>query len=160
MGLQKLLDERKISKYRLSQLSGVPKTTIIDICSGKSSLENCTAKTVYLVAVALDCTVESLLQLSSGSINESSDFDEKGLPKDKTYLERGLPKYLYNSIDAMQKSWAVLDKGERNNTYDLDYCELQSDINRAEVDEEISSEQAWYLREKYLRMSRRKDDFA
>lgn len=69
MGLQKLLDERNISKYRLSQLSGIPKTTILDICSGKSSLENCTAKTVYSIASALDCTVESLLIQSSSNIS-------------------------------------------------------------------------------------------
>ena len=68
MGLQKLLDERNISKYRLSQLSGVPKTTIHDICSGNTNLENCTAKTVYLIASALDCTVENLLIQSSASL--------------------------------------------------------------------------------------------
>lgn len=61
MSLQKILDSRGISMYRLAQLSGVPKTTIIDICSGKSSIENCTAKTVYRIAQALDCSVESLL---------------------------------------------------------------------------------------------------
>lgn len=153
MGLQNLLNARDISKYRLSQMSGVPKTTIMDICSGKSALENCTAKTVYLIAKALNCTVESLLQLSTS--NElSSDFNAQGLPQDKSYLECGLPQYLYDSIAAMKKSWEVLDRGERNNTYDLDFCELQADINRAEVDEIISSEQAWFLREKYLRINK------
>ena len=155
MSLQSILDARNISMYRLSKISGVPKTTIVDICSGKSSIENCTAKTVHLIAIALGCTIETLLQLSG---KESSAFDEKGRPKDQTYLERGLPEYLYDSIDAMKKSWAILDKGERNNTYDLDYCELQSDINRAEVDEEITPEQAWHLREKYLRINRDKDE--
>lgn len=67
MSLQTLLDSRGISMYRLSKLSGVSKTVIIDICSGKSSIENCTARTVYQIALALDCTVESLLlQTSSG----------------------------------------------------------------------------------------------
>lgn len=61
MKLQKLLDARNISKYRLSQMSGVPKTTINDICSGKSSIENCNVKTVYLIAVALGCSMEELL---------------------------------------------------------------------------------------------------
>ena len=154
MALQNLLDARDISKYRLSQMSGVPKTTIMDICSGKSSIENCNAKTVYLIAKALNCTVESLLQISAPDEEQTSGFDAQGFPQDRSYLERGLPQYLYDSIAAMQKSWEVLDRGERNNTYDLDYCELQADINRAEVDEIISSEQAWYLREKYLRISR------
>ena len=38
--------------------------------------------------------------------------------------------------------------------WDCDYCNLQSDINSAEVNQIISPEQAWYLREKYLRMER------
>lgn len=45
-------------------MSGVPKTPIMDICAGKSSLENCSAKTVYRIGVALDLTVEALLTLS------------------------------------------------------------------------------------------------
>ena len=61
MSLQALLDSRGISKYRLSKMSGVSKTVIIDICSGRSSLENCTAKTVYRIAVSLGCSVEFLL---------------------------------------------------------------------------------------------------
>ena len=36
--------------------------------------------------------------------------------------------------------------------WDCDYCNLQADINNAEVNQVISSEQAWYLRERYLRM--------
>ena len=65
MSLQALLDARGISKYRLSKISGVSKTVIMDICSGKSALENCTAKTVYQIAIALDCTVEGLLKQTS-----------------------------------------------------------------------------------------------
>lgn len=65
MGLQELLESRRITVYRLSQISGVPKTTLNDICSGKSSIENCTARTVYRIATALDCTVESLMLLNN-----------------------------------------------------------------------------------------------
>lgn len=36
MDLQTLLNERNLSKYQLSKLSGVPKTTIMDICAGRS----------------------------------------------------------------------------------------------------------------------------
>lgn len=75
MALQTLLNERRISMYRLSKMSGVPKTTIIDICSGRSSLENCSAKTVYRIAVALDSSVEALI---SQSLVEMSR-DEKQL---------------------------------------------------------------------------------
>ncbi|MCU6732320.1 Predicted transcriptional regulator [uncultured Clostridium sp.] len=63
MDLQTLLDSRKITKYHLSKISGVPKTTVMDICSGKSSLHKCSAKTVQQLARALDCTMEDIMEL-------------------------------------------------------------------------------------------------
>lgn len=61
MDLQERLKEQNISMYKLAQITGIPKTTISDVCSGRSSLENCSAKTVYRIAKALDCSMESLL---------------------------------------------------------------------------------------------------
>ena len=75
-----------------------------------------------------------------------------GLPEDKTYLEYGLPEYLQISLDNMKKTWKILDSGIRTNTWDLYWCELNADINSAEVDELITHEQADYLRRVYLRM--------
>ena len=75
-----------------------------------------------------------------------------GLPEDKTYLEYGLPEYLQISLDNMKKTWKILDSGTRTNTWDLYWCELNADINSAEVDELITHEQADYLRKVYLRM--------
>lgn len=77
-----------------------------------------------------------------------------GKPIDKSYLEKGLPPYLYDSIKAMQECWDRMDNGIYDIQWDCDWCDLNSDINVAEVEQEISSEQAWYLREKYLRMER------
>lgn len=34
MNLQTYLNLKNITKYHLSKISGVPKTTVIDICSG------------------------------------------------------------------------------------------------------------------------------
>lgn len=71
MSLQALLDARGISMYRLSKMSGVSKTVIIDLCSGKSSIENCTVKTVYAIAMALSCSIEDLLsQISADFVLE------------------------------------------------------------------------------------------
>lgn len=77
-----------------------------------------------------------------------------GLPKDTSYLECGLPPFLQESLQAMKEAWRKLDSGEEYLRWDCDYCSLQSDINSAEVNQIISTEQAWYLREKYLRMER------
>ena len=85
----------------------------------------------------------------------SSCYDSNtGLPKDKSYLECGLPPFLIESIQAMVTAWEKLDSGERYMRWDCDYCNLQSDINSAEVNGGISAEQAWYLREKYLGLER------
>ena len=147
MTLQAMLDNRNMTKYKLSQISGVPKTTVIDICSGKSSIEKCSAKTVLQLARALGCSMESLL--------ESEEYDaETGLPTDKAYLECGLPDFLRDSIEQMQASWDRMARGEKDLRWDCYFCELQSDINNCEVNGVISEEQAWYLREKYLGIER------
>ncbi len=150
MYLQTMLDQKNITKYHLSKISGVPKTTVIDICSGKSSLDRCSAKTVYLIAQALGCTMEELMLLDT-----PTDFNTKtGLPVDKSYLECGLPAYLQESINKMKEAWQLIDSGAEYLRWDCDYCELQSDINTAEMGGIINSDQAWYLRETYLRMER------
>lgn len=85
----------------------------------------------------------------------NTSYDENtGLPIDKSYLECDLPEYLQASIKNMVASWEILDSGKRDLHWDLNWCELNADINCAEVEQEISSEQAWHLREKYLRMER------
>lgn len=55
----------------------------------------------------------------------------------------GLPKWLEESIDNYLKN-------KETTLWDCYYCELQSDINVAEVEGMITSEVAWALREKYL----------
>lgn len=154
MDLPTLIEQKNITKYRLSKISGVPKTTIIDICSGKSSIQNCAARTVEKLAVALDCTMEELMELNDTVKNEEQYDKVTGLPLDKGYLECGLPEYLQKSLENMKKSWSIKDSGKTDIHWDLCWCELNADINSAEVDNLISAEQAWYLREKYLRMQR------
>lgn len=134
MSLQTLLADRNMTMYGLSKISGIPKTTVIDICTGKSSIENCNAKTVMLLSKALDCTMEEIMQAADSN----------------NHFEAELPSYLQASIKKMKDAQKKADSGEEYLRYDCDYCELQSDINVAEVEGEISSEQAWYLREKYL----------
>lgn len=151
MTLQEYLNQRGITKYHLSKISGVPKTTIIDICSGKSSLERCSAKTILQLSKALNCSMEDIMLLT-----DNTKDDEK--PENNSYLECGLPDFLLKSIETMKKTWRKIDSGEEYLLWDCDYCNLQADISTAEVEQMISEEQAWYLREKYLRMERRSFD--
>ena len=149
MDLQTILNEKGMTMYHLSKASGVPKTTVIDICSGKSDIGACNAKTVLLLSRALGCTMEDLMRIDTADYQR-----ETGLPISEARFEKGLPAYLRKSIDAMNATWALLDASKDDLHRDLNWCDLNADINSAETEQEISSEQAWYLREKYLRMER------
>lgn len=149
MNLQTMLSEKGLTMYKLSKASGVPKTTVIDICSGKSEIGACNARTVQRLAIALGCTMEELMQLDRSVLSE-----EIAAPKSSRRFEKGLPQYLRKSIDAMIASWSRKDSGEVDLHWDLDWCDLNADINYAETEQEISPEQAWYLRNKYLRLER------
>ena len=56
------LEKQNMTKYKLSKESGIPQTTITDICSGKAELEKCSAGTLYKVAKVLGITVEDILE--------------------------------------------------------------------------------------------------
>ena len=87
--------------------------------------------------------------------SRKSDYDSKtGMPTDETHFECGLPKNLAESLERMKKSWKIVDSGEKDYHWDICWCELNADINSAEVENLISSEQAWYLRRKYLRIEK------
>lgn len=60
--LNDLIQEKSLTKYRLSKLSNVPYTTINDICSEKADIRKCTVDTVYKIAEALGITIEELLE--------------------------------------------------------------------------------------------------
>lgn len=197
MTLQTYLESKNITKYHLSKISGVPKTTILDICAGRSSLERCSARTVRQLAKALGCSMEEIMAMAEEQSEteelkteepetkeleteeleteepeteepETEELETEELeteepeteelqteePEDDSYLECGLPPFLQESVEAMAAAWQKLDAGEEYLRWDCDYCSLQSDINNAEVNQLISSEQAWYLREKYLGMER------
>ncbi len=79
MDFQMFLDQKKMSKYHLSKISGVPKTTIMDICAGRSDIDRCSAKTVQQLARALDCTMEDIMALAPA-------YDSRtGLPKQQAW---------------------------------------------------------------------------
>ena len=61
MTIVSLMEQKKMTKYRLAKLSDVPYTTLSDICSGKTGLKKCSAETVYRLAKALGVTMEELL---------------------------------------------------------------------------------------------------
>ena len=134
MTLQTLLNSENITKYQLSKISGVPKTTVIDICSGKSSIEKCSAKTVYQIAKALNMSMEDIMELDDNEYNP-----ETGMPNDESHFECGLPVYVQESLERMKNSWNIIDSGKKDLHWDICWCELNADLNSAEVENLISS---------------------
>lgn len=61
MSINELLVQKNITKYRLWKESGVPQATISDICTGKTSIEKCSAETIYRIAKVLNVSMESLI---------------------------------------------------------------------------------------------------
>lgn len=85
-------------------------------------------------------------------INMSSEYDKNtGLPNSCEYLEQSLPEFLAISIKQMTDSWNKIDAGIFDINADMNWDELYSSINMAEVEQLITTDQAMYLRRKYLR---------
>jgi len=70
--INELMNDRKITKYRLSKDSGIAYTTINDICSGKAQLEKCSAETIYRISKTLGVSMESILE---PCLDKRSDFE-------------------------------------------------------------------------------------
>ena len=134
MIIDDLLAKRRMSKYRLAVLAGIPHATLSDICSGKTRIEKCSAETVYKLAQALDVTMELLTE---GGLLQTE--------REQAY-EYGLPEYLQHDLDAYKEGLK-----SHSNLLDCLWGELYGSINMAEIsDRAITPEHATYLRKKYL----------
>lgn len=65
-------------------------------------------------------------------------------------MDKSLPEDLKQSIFEMEKEWEKKDRGEEDYRFEGAWYNLANDLNVAELSKQISSEEAWYLREKYL----------
>ena len=64
MSINDYLEEKNMTKYQLSKSSGVPFTTISEITTGKTKIQNCTGATLYKLSKAMDVAIEDLLASS------------------------------------------------------------------------------------------------
>lgn len=137
--LQEAMSERNISRYRLSKVSGIPWATLSDICSGKTELERCSAGTVLKLSKALGMTMEETLDLETGLVSETHD-----VPEDLSYLEIDLPDGLRAAIEEVRRGFEREDPN-----IDLLLDTLYGEINANLWSDEITKNQADYLRSKY-----------
>lgn len=149
MTFQEFLKTKGITMYSLAKKSGVAKSTIQDIGSGKSSLLGCRCDTVYKLSKAIGCSMEELIQ--NGQMMNGVGTVQSA----PSYLEKNLPEHLQKTIAAMEESWKRIDAGIEDVDWDIAWCALRSDINCYEAEKKITSEVAWFLRSKYLRLERK-----
>lgn len=140
MEINKLLQEKGLTKYRLSVLSGVPHATLSELCNGKTNIVRCSVETVYKLAKALGVSMETLVE----DAFKPSKVSREEI-REKSY-EYGLPEYLQRDLDAFKE-------GLKNGSSLIDclWGELYGSINMAEIsDGAITPEHADYLRQKFL----------
>ena len=61
MTISEIIENKDLSKYRVAKNSGIPYMTLNDICNEKTSLEKCSAETVYKLSKELKVSMEELL---------------------------------------------------------------------------------------------------
>lgn len=122
-----LLAEQKTTVYSLSIDSGVPKTTLTDIASGKADILECSGKTLLAISKSLHISIEELLSL------------------EREEAKTLLPGFLLDSISEYRKAIR-----KDSTLIDCYSDQLNSSINVAEVEHLISKEQANRLRARYF----------
>ena len=122
-----LLAEQKTTVYSLSIDSGVPKTTLTDIASGKADILECSGKTLLAISKSLRVSIEELLKL------------------EREEAKTLLPGFLMDSISEYRKAIH-----KESTLVDCYSDQLNSSINVAEVEHLISKEQADRLRARYF----------
>lgn len=126
MNIKEFIISKGFTSYSLAKATGLPQSTIGDIYSGKADLFLVDSRTLFVIAKTLKTDIETLLKLQD-------------------VYSSLLPNYLIESIDNYRRELL------KNSSYAIDYySEVMSTINVAEVNKDIDSGTANYLRKKYL----------
>ena len=142
MTLDSLLAQCNLSKYQLAKHTRIAYSTILDLFSGKTKIENCRFTTAYKIAKTLNITMEQLYLCAEDPIQI---FDQY-----KTPSEDELPLFLQIAIGNWYKSKAVSASGLDDHEWDAVLDELRSSINIVENCGNVDSKFAWWLRDRYL----------
>jgi transcriptional regulator with XRE-family HTH domain len=146
MDLNDLLEQKNMTKYKLSKVSGVPFTTISEITTGKSKIMNCTGETLYKLAKALDVTIDDLL---ADSMEYRQSFEAYKSNVCHRVKDMGDIDFIIDTLESdqirklYQKKWypeslyllAMVDYLSREN--DLPVCAEYGDIRRAKLQQPI-----------------------
>ncbi len=146
MNINDLLEQKRLTKYKLSKISGIPFTTVSEITTGKTKIKNCTGETLYKLAKALDVTIEDLL---ADSMEHRQSFDV--YKSNVCHLVKGMGdlEFIIETLETdkirrlYQRGWyreslyllAMVDYLSREN--DLPICNDYGDIRSVRLREPI-----------------------
>lgn len=77
-----LLNEKNMSVYQCSKISGIPYTTLLEVVNGKTDINKCSAETVYRLANVFNVSMEQLLEKDNIDKFEAFKSSIKHLIKD------------------------------------------------------------------------------
>lgn len=141
MNFNDLLLEKHITQKKLSVNSGVPRTTIVDLCTNKTYIKKCSSETLFKLSKSLGVSMEYLYQIDNGY-----DIDPKTFkPKDCSYLEKGLPKDIVSLLRKIKLSLIRKDYLK----YDYLYLSLEQELYELQRNEIVTYNQVDYLLNKY-----------
>jgi transcriptional regulator with XRE-family HTH domain len=145
MKLIDLLRNKQLSVYQCAKESQIPYTTLSDLVKGKTSLENCTAATLYKLSKTLHVAMEELLEECFREQNfEIYKSNVCHLVKDKGDLDFIIDTLQENRIRIYwERKWypecfyllAMLDYLSREN--DLPLCKDYEDIRSCTLPEPL-----------------------
>ena len=153
MIIDDILKDAKMSRYKLSKVTGVPQTTISDICSGRTKMEKCSAGTLYKLAKALNVSVDALLEADEQNSTLKVDYrvsfetfksNTCHQVKDKGDLDFIIETLETNRIrELYRKKWyaeslyllGMVDYLSRVN--DLPVCTNYNDIRSKKLEQEV-----------------------
>ena len=115
MTFEQLLLSKQVSVNKLSKLSDVPRTTILDMVRDRTDLRKASGLTLYKMAKALNVSIENLIELDSSYVIDSST----GKPQNCAYFEysenenltkilRNLKNAIYTNNNLKQCYWKDL----------------------------------------------------
>ena len=128
-----LLNDKKMSAYQCSKISGIPYTTLLELVNGKTDINKCSAETVYRLAKALNIDMESLLQRNDIDEFETFKSNIKHLLKEKGDCQFLIETYLNDDI---RKYWNNYQKAKA--LYLLSTVDYLSRINNLPIAEDYN----------------------
>ena len=136
MNLYQKMENMEYTGYSLSKKSGVSYTTIKDVINGKRKIENLPGKTILLLAKALNCTMEDVMNMeinnnvSSTSFLTKSEYYTKLLKNKKNVIlaKESALEYYHLSNDSFSDKAYVYSCGKLDGPYINEEVENFNDI--------------------------------